>query len=65
MNYAERFAAARNTKKWDKWKRRKDGIIVEVVANSYWIRLLYPSGKTGIISDHGLASAYEPGAGNE
>lgn len=60
MNYQERFEVARKTKPGDKWRRRKDGAVVEVVNVEYWIRLQYPSGKTGIISDHTLASAYEP-----
>lgn len=60
MNYQERCEVARKTKPGDKWKRRKDGIVVDVVKVDYWIRLLYPSGKTGTISDNGLASAYEP-----
>jgi hypothetical protein len=59
MTYQERYELAKNTKPGDKWKRRRDGAIVEVVENDYWIRLEYPSGKTRVISDHGLASAYE------
>lgn len=60
MNYQQRYEIAKKTKQGDKWKRRKDGIVVEVVNVEYRIRLLYPSGKTGIISDYGLASTYEP-----
>jgi hypothetical protein len=59
MNYQERYELAKATKPGDRWKRREDGVVVEVVHAGYWIRLLYPSGKTGVISDHGLASAYE------